>query len=95
MVSDIFDTIVLPSADIDGSGKVTNPNPKTTDIVARNQTVTNIQNANQIRLKAYFNTPFGPDGTTQEDVKFYDSYDVLLQLGVQAEVLLEIDLEGE
>ncbi len=91
----IGDILILPSADIDGSGKVTNPNPKTTDIVARNQTVTNIQNANQIRLKAYFNTPFGPDGTTQDDVKFYDSYDILLQFGVQAEVLLEIDLEGE
>ena len=81
------DILILPAASIDGSGKVTTPNPKVTDIVIDNVTTNKILNANRMRLKAYFNTPFDGGGQ-QPNVKFYDSYGVLIQLGVQAEVLI-------
>ena len=41
--------------------------------------------------EAYFNT-LKENGGNQPDVKFYDSYDFLLQMGVQAEVLIDQDL---
>jgi hypothetical protein len=84
------DILILPSANIDGSGKVTSPNPKTSDIILDSDAVSRLQDANRIRIKAYFNTPF--EGSIQPDVKFYDEYDLLLQLGLQAEILIEQSL---
>ena len=65
-------------------------NPKTIDITLDNDRVERILDANRLRIKAFFNTPF--ENGTQPDVKFFDDYDVLIQLGVQAEILVEQDL---
>ncbi|MDA8886701.1 hypothetical protein N8368_02335 [Bacteroidia bacterium] len=86
------DILILPSADVDGTGKVSSANPKTTDIVLNSATIARVKNADRIRIKARFNTPFESGGVTQPDVKFYDVYDVLIQLGVQAEVLINQEL---
>jgi hypothetical protein len=80
------DILILPSANVDASGRVTSANPKTIDAMMDNASVDHLKNANRIRLRATFNTPF--DGGMQPDVKFYTNYDLLLQLGVQAEVLI-------
>ena len=85
------DILILPSANVDGNGKVNMVNPKTTDIVMGTANVLQITAANRIRIKAYFNT-LKENGGNQPDVKFYDSYDFLLQMGVQAEVLISQDL---
>lgn len=85
------DILILPSANVDGNGKVNMVNPKTTDIVMETANVLQITAANRIRIKAYFNT-LKENGGNQPDVKFYDSYDFLLQMGVQAEVLINQDL---
>jgi hypothetical protein len=87
----IGDILILPSANVDGNGKVNMINPKTTDIVMGTANVLRITAANRIRIKAYFNT-LKENGGNQPDVKFYDSYDFLLQMGVQAEVLIDQDL---
>ncbi|MGB1037569.1 MAG: hypothetical protein ACPGYY_02905 [Bacteroidia bacterium] len=86
------DILILPAGEVDGAGRVVAPNPKTTDIVLDASTIDRIKNADRLRIKAYFNTPFDSGGTTQPDVKFYDNYDVFIQLGVQAEVLINQDL---
>lgn len=88
------DLLILPAGDVDGSGRVIAANPKTTDIILDANTIERVQSADRIRIKAYFNTPFDSGGTTQPDVKFYDDYDVFIQLGVQAEVLINQDLDG-
>jgi len=80
------DILILPSANVDASGRVTSPNPKTIDATMDNASMDRLKSANRIRLRATFNTPF--DGGVQPDVKFYTDYDLLLQLGVQAEVLI-------
>lgn len=82
------DPLILPSAAIDAQGKVTNPNPKTTDIILRAANIANLENSNRIRIRATLNTPFY-GGATQPDVAFYSSYNLLLQFGIQAEVLIE------
>ena len=87
----IGDILILPSANVDGNGKVNMINPKTTDIVMGTANVLRITAANRIRIKAYFNT-LKENGGNQPDVKFYDSYDFLLQMGVQAEVIIDQDL---
>ena len=87
----IGDILILPSANVDRNGKVNMINPKTTDIVMGTANVLRITAANRIRIKAYFNT-LKENGGNQPDVKFYDSYDFLLQMGVQAEVLIDQDL---
>ena len=78
------DILILPSAALDGNGKVTTPNPNTTDILISKDRISMLEQANRIRIKAYFNTPFDSNGSTQPDVKFYEEYNVLLQLGIQA-----------
>lgn len=85
------DILILPSAAIDGLGKVNAVNPKTTDIVMGTANVQRITAANRVRIKAYFNT-LKESGGNQPNVKFYDSYNFLLQMGVQAEVLINQDL---
>lgn len=80
------DILILPAANVDASGRVVSPNPKTVDATMDNASVNRLKSANRIRLRATFNTPF--DGGVQPDVKFYTDYDLLLQLGVQAEVLI-------
>jgi hypothetical protein len=80
------DILILPAANVDASGRVVSPNPKTVDATMDNASVNRLKSANRIRLKATFNTPF--DGGMQPDVRFYTDYDLLLQLGVQAEVLI-------
>ena len=87
----IGDILILTSANVDGNGKVNMINPKTTDIVMGTANVLRITAANRIRIKAYFNT-LKENGGNQPDVKFYDSYDFLLQMGVQAEVIIDQDL---
>ena len=87
----IGNILILPSANVDRNGKVNMINPKTTDIVMGTANVLRITAANRIRIKAYFNT-LKENGGNQPDVKFYDSYDFLLQMGVQAEVLIDQDL---
>ena len=87
----IGDILILTSANVDGNGKVNMINPKTTDIVMGTVNVLQIKAANRIRIKAYFNT-LKENGGNQPDVKFYDSYDFLLQMGVQAEVIIDQDL---
>jgi len=85
------DILILPSANIDANGKVDGVNPKTTDILMGTANVLRITAANRIRIKAYFNT-LKENGGNQPDVKFYNIYDLLLQMGVQAEVLINQDL---
>jgi hypothetical protein len=80
------DILILPAANVDANGRVVSPNPKTTDAIMDNAGVNRLKSANRIRLRATFNTPF--DGGMQPDVRFYTDYDLLLQLGVQAEVLI-------
>jgi|TARA_B110000908_G_scaffold163023_1_gene209160 hypothetical protein len=84
------DLLILPSANVDAQGKVTSANPKTTDVSLNATSIENLQNANRIRIRATINTLF--DNGTQPDVKFYSNYNLLLQLGVQAEVLIEKEL---
>ncbi len=84
------DLLILPSANVDVQGKVRSANPKTTDVSLNATSIQNLQNANRVRIRATINTLF--DNGTQPDVKFYSNYDLLLQLGVQAEVLIEREL---
>ncbi|PCJ67728.1 MAG: hypothetical protein COA58_00915 [Bacteroidetes bacterium] len=85
------DNLILPAADVDGTGKVVSINPKTTDVVLNSASIDRLKMANRIRIRSYFNTLIDGGGT-QPDVKFYEEYDLLLQLGVQAEVLINQDL---
>ena len=86
----VSDLLILPSASIDAQGKVTRVNAKTTDVSLNRTSIGNLQNSNRIRIRATLNTLF--ENGTQPDVKFYSDYDLLLQLGVQAEVLIEREL---
>jgi hypothetical protein len=86
------DRLILPSGTTNSAGKVISPNPKTTDIVLHAARIDKIKNANRIRIRAEFNTPFDAGGTTQSDVKFLKEYALLLQFGVQAQVLIKSDL---
>ena len=81
------DQLILPAAAVDATGRVVFANPKTIDANMNAESVERLKRANQLRLRAKFNTPF--DASTQPSVKFYSDYDVLLQLGVQAEVLIK------
>jgi hypothetical protein len=92
LIDSLFDSdnLILPAGQLDGSGRVISANPKTIDITLDNDRVERILDANRLRIKAFFNTPF--ENGTQPDVKFFDDYDVLIQLGVQAEILVEQDL---
>lgn len=83
----VDDKLILPSGTVDASGRVASANPKTTDILLNAARVERILSANRIRLRATFDTP-SVDGM-QPDVKFFSTYDLLLQLGVQAEILVE------
>lgn len=85
------DVLILPSANIDAQGKVSSVNPKTTDIRLNTASISNLQNANRIRIRATLNTPF--DNGSQPDVKFFSNYALLLQFGVQAEILIEQRLD--
>lgn len=85
------DILILPSAGVDAQGKVVSVNPKTTDITLGTANITNIENANRIRIKATLNTLI--ENGSQPDVKFFNDYDLLLQFGVQAEVLIEQRLD--
>lgn len=87
----VTDLLILPSANVDAQGRVVSTNPKTTDISMDNANINNVQNANRIRIRATFNTLF--ENGNQPDVKFFSDYDLLLQFGVQAEVLIEQEIE--
>ncbi len=76
------DILILQAASLDGTGKVTEANPDATDILVENEQIKNIYDANNIRAVIKFNTSF--DGTNQPDVKFFEEYKMLLQLGLQA-----------
>jgi hypothetical protein len=82
------DILILPSGNIDAGGRVISANPKTIDATKSSASIDRIKDANRIRIRAAFNTPFGSGGI-QPDVKFYKDYNILLQLGVQAEVLIK------
>jgi cyanate lyase len=69
---------------------VLSANPKTTDISLNTASIENLQNANRIRIRATLNTLV--ENGIPTDVKLYSYYDLLLQLGVQAEVLIEKEL---
>ncbi|MDG2455957.1 MAG: hypothetical protein P8N47_09135 [Bacteroidia bacterium] len=84
------DILILPSATVDAQGKVLSANPKTTDISLNTASIENLQNANRIRIRATLNTLV--ENGIPTDVKLYSYYDLLLQLGVQAEVLIEKEL---
>lgn len=87
----VKDPLILPSANIDAKGNFINPNPKTTDITLMAANIANFENSNRIRIRAVLNTPF--DVGKQTDVKFYSTYDLLLQFGIQAKVLIEQRLD--
>jgi hypothetical protein len=84
------DVLILPSGNIDGNGKVTSPNPKTTDIVYDKDRIDKIIHANRIRTVASLNTT--TISGAQPDVKIFKEYEILLQLGIQAKLLLNEQL---
>jgi len=81
------DILILPAANVDAQGRVNALNPKTTDITLDAASINRLQTANRIRIRASLNTLV--ENGIQPDVKFYNDYNLLLQLGVQAEVLIE------
>ncbi len=84
------DLLIMPSADVDGNGKVNNINPKTIDILFNTARTELLMKANRVTVLARFNTK--TNGGSQPDVKFYEEYRLLLQLGVQAKLLLNQEL---
>ena len=83
------DQLILSAADVDGDGKVTEAKPKTTDVSVTSEVAKNMASSNRVRIIIKFNTLF--DGTTQPPVKFFEQYDVLLQLGVQTTANIDQD----
>ncbi|MBT8326197.1 MAG: hypothetical protein KJP21_00655 [Bacteroidia bacterium] len=84
------DLLIMPAADVDGNGRVNQINPKTIDVVFDAARTDLIMQANRVRIVARFNTT--TIGGSQPDVKFYEEYQLLLQLGVQAKLLLNQEL---
>jgi hypothetical protein len=83
------DQLVLAAAPVGSNGRVTQASPKTTDVTVNAATADNLTQANRIRFVARFNTSF-EDGS-QPPVKFYDDYEMLIQLGVQGTVNVKQD----
>jgi hypothetical protein len=78
----ISDLLIMPSADVDGNGLVQEIHPKTIDVMFDRMRLLNIQGANRLRLTGDFNTLF--EGSTQPDVRLYEFYSILIQMGIQA-----------
>jgi len=84
-------TIFLSAADVNSAGRVTTVGKRLIDVTYNKSRVEKLVAANQIRFKANLNTT--KDGSGQyKDVKFYSDYDILVQLGVQAKILVKTKL---
>ncbi|MBR9860885.1 hypothetical protein GYB22_09080 [bacterium] len=79
--------VIFPAANVDAAGKVSEIYPQTLDVPFDWPRIQNISEANRVRLKATFNSL--KQGGNMPDVKIYEFYNLLFQLGLQAEI--EID----
>lgn len=84
------DLVILPAGNVDGTGRVTSPNPKTTDVEVDGPRFEALKMANRVRVVGKFDSVF--ENGSQPDVRIHRDDDILLQLGIQAKILFEEDL---
>lgn len=84
----IDDATVFEAAQVDDNGKSVSKTMKTIDVLMESSRVDAIRLANRVRLKAVLSSLANEDGT-QPSIRIYDENKILLQLGVQAEILID------
>ncbi len=75
---------VIPSASIDGNGKVVSSTEKTTDFVLNKTQIDNLKNVKHIIVRATGKTTNAASGTGP-DVKIYDYYRLAVKMGIKGE----------
>ena len=81
------DLLLVPSSNVDASGKTVSTNPKTIDVIFNQERLEALKQVNQARFVVYFNTLF--DGANQPDVKFFNEYNILVQFGIQSKLHID------
>jgi hypothetical protein len=81
-------TLFLKAADVDSDGRVTQYGKRLVDIKLDSDRVKKVTIANMVRFTVAINTTRDNQGQ-YKDVKFYSDYDILLQLGIQAKILIK------
>ncbi len=87
----LVDRVVSEAALVDSEGNPVGVSSQITDVVMESDRVDRVMNANRVRAQAYLSTTTDNNGN-QPDVKIYSDDGIMIQFGVQAEVLINQEL---
>jgi hypothetical protein len=87
----LVDRVVSEAALVDSEGNPVGVSSQITDVVMESDRVDRVMNANRVRAQAYLFTTTDNNGN-QPDVKIYSDDGIMIQFGVQAEVLINQQL---
>jgi hypothetical protein len=82
--------VISKAASVDSEGNPTGASSQITDVVMDADRVDKVIEANRVRIQAGLSTTVS--GGIQPNVKIYSDDKIMLQLGVQAEVLINQEL---
>jgi len=83
--------VVSKAALIDSDGNPVGVSSQITDVIMESDRVDRVMNANRVRAQAYLSTTTDNNGY-QPDIKIYSDDGIIIQFGVQAEVLINQEL---
>ena len=83
--------VVSKAASVDLEGNPIGVSSQITDVIMESDRVDRVMNANRVRAQAYLSTTTDNNGN-QPDIKIYSDDGIMIQFGVQAEVLINQEL---